>query len=172
MHEHTFIVPEDSTPDRVDKILAAHYPEVSRAAIQRFIESGKICRKNGDRLEPKKKLHPGEILLVDLSPVPIVGLRPVDLPIGILYEDESLIVVDKPSGMVVHPGDGTGEDTCSELDVLSIRDFEIAITRTIINSYLWHLETIIAQCSGPIETRLLLSRCFGNSLQDTIFFEG
>jgi 23S rRNA pseudouridine1911/1915/1917 synthase len=111
MHEHTFIVSEDSNPDRVDKILAAHYPEVSRATIQRFIESGKICRKNGDRLEPKKKLHPGEILLVDLSPVPIVGLRPVDLPIGILYEDESLIVVDKPSGMVVHPGDGTGEDT-------------------------------------------------------------
>ena len=111
MPEHTFIVPEDSTPDRVDKILAAHYPEVSRVAIQRFIESGKVCRENGDNLEPKKKLHPGEVLLVDLSPEPIPGLRPVDLPIGILYEDESLVVVDKPSGMVVHPGDGTGEDT-------------------------------------------------------------
>ena len=111
MPEQTFIVPEDSTPDRADKILAAHYPEVSRAAIQRFIESGKVRRKNGDKLEPKKKLHPGEVLLVDLSPEPIPGLRPVDLPIGILYEDESLVVVDKPSGMVVHPGDGTGEDT-------------------------------------------------------------
>ncbi len=111
MPEQTFIVPEDSTPDRVDKILAAHYPEVSRAAIQRFIESGKVRRENGDSLEPKKKLHPGEVLLVDLSPEPSPGLRPVDLPIGILYEDESLVVVDKPSGMVVHPGDGTGEDT-------------------------------------------------------------
>lgn len=111
MPEQTFIVPEDSTPDRVDKILAAHYPEVSRVAIQRFIESGKVRRENGDSLEPKKKLHPGEVLLVDLSPEPIPGLRPVDLPIGILYEDESLVVVDKPSGMVVHPGDGTGEDT-------------------------------------------------------------
>ena len=57
MPEQTFIVPEDSTPDRADKILAAHYPEVSRAAIQRFIESGKVRRKNGDKLEPKKKLH-------------------------------------------------------------------------------------------------------------------
>ncbi|MFP6894901.1 MAG: S4 domain-containing protein, partial [Opitutales bacterium] len=103
MPEQTFIVPEDSTPDRVDKILAAHYPEVSRAAIQRFIESGKVRRENGDSLEPKKKLHPGEVLLVDLTPEPIPGLRPVDLPIGILYEDESLVVVDKPSGMVVHP---------------------------------------------------------------------
>ena len=111
MPEQTFIVPEQSTPDRADKILALHYPEVSRAAIQRFIESGKVRRKNGDKLEPKKKLHPGEVLLVDLSPESIPGLRPVDLPIGILYEDESLVVVDKPSGMVVHPGDGTGEDT-------------------------------------------------------------
>lgn len=111
MPEHTFIVPEDSTPDRVDKILAAHYPGVSRAVIQRFIECGKVCRKNGGSLEPKKKLHPGEVLLVDLSPEPIPSLRPVDLPIGILYEDESIVVVDKPSGMVVHPGDGTGEDT-------------------------------------------------------------
>ena len=111
MPEQTFIVPEDSTPDRADKILAAHYPEVSRAAIQRFIESGKVRRENGDSLESKKKLNPGEVLLVDLSPEPIPGLRPVDLPIGILYEDESLVVVDKPSGMVVHPGDGTGEDT-------------------------------------------------------------
>ena len=111
MPEQTFIFPEESTPDRADKILAAHYPEVSRAAIQRFIESGKVRRKNGDKLEPKKKLHPGEVLLVDLSPEPIPGLRPVDLPIGILYEDESLVVVDKPSGMVVHPGEGTGEDT-------------------------------------------------------------
>ncbi len=111
MPEQTFIVPEDSTPDRADKILAAHYPEVSRAAIQRFIENGKVRRENGDSLESKKKLNPGEVLLVDLSPEPIPGLRPVDLPIGILYEDESLVVVDKPSGMVVHPGDGTGEDT-------------------------------------------------------------
>ena len=111
MPEQTFIVPEESTPDRADKILALHYPEVSRSAIQRFIESGKVRRKNGDKLEPKKKLHPGEVLLVDLSPESIPGLRPVDLPIGILYEDESLVVVDKPSGMVVHPGDGTGEDT-------------------------------------------------------------
>ena len=111
MPEQTFIVPEESTPDRADKILALHYPEVSRSAIQRFIESGKVRRKNGDKLEPKKKLHPGEVLLVDLSPEPIPGLRPVDLPIGILYEDENLVVVDKPSGMVVHPGEGTGEDT-------------------------------------------------------------
>jgi len=111
MPEQTFIVPEGSSPDRADKILAAHYPEVSRAAIQRFIESGKVRRENGDKLEPKKKLHSSEVLLVDLSPEPIPGLRPVDLPIGILYEDETLVVVDKPSGMVVHPGDGTGEDT-------------------------------------------------------------
>ena len=111
MPEQTFIVPEGSSPDRADKILAAHYPEVSRAAIQRSIESGKVRRKNGDRIEAKKKLQPGEVLLVDLSPKPIPSLRPVDLPIEILYEDESLVVVDKPAGMVVHPGDGTGEDT-------------------------------------------------------------
>ena len=59
MLEQTFIVPEDSTPDRVDKILAAHYPEVSRAAIQRFIESGKVRRENvgGGRRRSTPRAH-------------------------------------------------------------------------------------------------------------------
>ncbi len=111
MSEQTFLVPEDATPERADKLLAGHFPETSRAAIRRAIESGKIRRSSGESLEPKNKLNPGDALLIDLSSGPVPILRPVNLPLEILHEDECLVVVNKSPGMVVHPGDGTGEDT-------------------------------------------------------------
>ena len=111
MPEKTFVVPEDTPPERADKLIARHFPEVSRAAIQRAIEHGKARRADGQPLQSKQKLFPGDVLLIDLSPVPAPSLRPVELPLDVLHEDEHLVVVNKPSGMVVHPGDGTGDDT-------------------------------------------------------------
>ena len=111
MSEQTFIVPEDASPERADKLLAGHFPETSRSAIRRAIESGKIRRSGGELLHPKNKLNSGDALLVDLSSDPAPILCPVDLPLEILHEDECLVVVNKSPGMVVHPGDGTGEDT-------------------------------------------------------------
>ncbi|MFP6854913.1 MAG: RluA family pseudouridine synthase [Opitutales bacterium] len=106
-----FVVPEDATPERADKQLASHFPEVSRGAVRKAIENGKIARQNGLTLLPKQKLFPGDVLLVDLSQEPVPTLRPVDIPLPILHEDQYLVVVNKPVGMVVHPGGGTGEDT-------------------------------------------------------------
>ena len=111
MSVKTFVVPEDATPERADKLLAGNFPETSRSAIRRAMESGKIRRSSGELLHPKNKLNPGDELLVDLSTDPVPILRPVDLSLQILHEDDDLIVVNKSSGMVVHPGGGTGENT-------------------------------------------------------------
>ena len=111
MSPRPFRVPDEASADRADKLLAAHFPEVSRAFVRRAIENGKVVRADGSPLEPKSKLSPADELLVDLSPETLPALRPVPIPLSVLYEDEDLLVVDKASGRVVHPGDGTGEDT-------------------------------------------------------------
>ena len=96
---------------RVDKILAEHFPEVSRNLVKKALENGLVTTKDGARLEPKSKIHPGDQLLVDLQRPEVQPLIPYDYPLSVLFEDESILVVNKPAGMVTHPGDGTGEDT-------------------------------------------------------------
>ena len=110
MSEERFLCPE-GTSDRADKVLAAAFPEASRSQIKRAIESGKIRREDGNRLDPKSKLNPGDSLVVDLVHPKSEAHHAVPIPLVVLFEDEDLIVVDKATGMVVHPGDGTGEDT-------------------------------------------------------------
>ena len=96
---------------RVDKVLAESFPEISRSLIQKAIEEGRVSRVNGERLEPKTKLLCGDELMIDLSR-PLVQMHaPFEYQLNILYEDDFIIVINKPSGMVTHPGDGTGSDT-------------------------------------------------------------
>lgn len=110
MAEEFFTCGENS-PDRVDKILARAFPHKSRALIQRAIEGSKVKRKDGTELEPKTKIFPGEELVLDLSIEEKKSLSPKNIPLQIIFEDEDLVVLNKPSGMVVHPGDGTEDDT-------------------------------------------------------------
>jgi 23S rRNA pseudouridine1911/1915/1917 synthase len=110
MSEEHFLCPEGPV-DRADKVLALAFPETSRSQIKRAIEAGKIRREDGSPLDPKSKLAAGESLMVDLTPAQKQIHPPVPIPLSILFEDEELIVIDKASGMVVHPGGGTGEDT-------------------------------------------------------------
>ena len=105
-----FIVP-NGTGGRADKVLADAFPETSRSLIKRSIEIGKTFRKDGCKLEPKSKLSPGELLIVDLSRPPVRILTAYERKLDIFYEDRDLIVLNKPSGMVVHPGDGTNQQT-------------------------------------------------------------
>ena len=105
-----FMVPS-GTGGRADKVLAEAFPETSRSLIKLSIETGKTFLKNGCKLEPKSKLFPGELLIVDLSRPPVRVLTPYERKLDVFYEDRDLIVLNKPPGMVVHPGDGTNEQT-------------------------------------------------------------
>ena len=96
---------------RVDKVLAESFPEISRSLIQKAIEEGRVSRVNGERLEPKTKLLCGDELMIDLSRPSVQMHAPFEYKLNILYEDDFIIVINKPSGMVTHPGDGTGPDT-------------------------------------------------------------
>ncbi len=96
---------------RVDKVLAESFPEISRSLIQKAIEEGRVSRVNGELLERKTKLLCGDELVIDLSRPSVQMHAPFDYQLNILYEDDFIIVINKPSGMVTHPGDGTGPDT-------------------------------------------------------------
>ena len=106
----TFEVPLN-TVGRADKVLAISFPDTSRSLIKRAIEEGKVYREDGSLIEPKTKLHAGEVLVVDLSRPHVPKLKPFQCNLDILYEDYEILVVNKPSGMVVHPGDGTDDFT-------------------------------------------------------------
>ena len=100
-----FIVTAGESPKRLDHFLASRDPYFSRTALQRLIAEGQITVE-GQVVKPSHKVRPGDrIVLVVPRPEPI-DIRPESIPLHILYEDESLLVINKPAGLVVHPAPG------------------------------------------------------------------
>jgi 23S rRNA pseudouridine1911/1915/1917 synthase len=96
---------------RLDLFLARYLKGESRASIQRLIRAGKVSR-DGEVLKPAIRLRTGDRVVVVLSPAASSTiLEPERIPLSLLHEDDDLLVVDKPSGMVVHPGAGIRHGT-------------------------------------------------------------
>ena len=110
MSVQTYLVPSQILRTRADKVLAAAFPEHSRAALQRAFEAG-LVRRNGVALAKSDDVKAGDTLEFVLPELVPAELKPVAIPLGVLYEDEHLLAINKAAGMVVHPGVGTGEDT-------------------------------------------------------------
>ncbi len=107
----TFTVPEGGKEMRVDRFLSKQLPMHSRTRIQDVIRQGLVLR-NGVALRPSEILRPGDsVTWQEPDAVPCTTAEPEDIPLDILYEDEELIVLNKPAGMVVHPGAGNRENT-------------------------------------------------------------
>ncbi|HEX8183271.1 MAG TPA: RluA family pseudouridine synthase, partial [Blastocatellia bacterium] len=101
---------DDAAGARLDSFLASHLLEVSRTRIQRAIEDGDVL-VNQRAAKPSYRLRAGDQVEVDLPEPPPVELIPEPIRLNIVYEDDDLIVVDKPAGMVVHPGAGIESGT-------------------------------------------------------------
>lgn len=91
---------------RIDR-LAAEKLDVSRSVVRRLIEDGSLL-VGGERVSPSYKARTGDRVEARL---PEPGLQPEDIPVPVVFEDEHLLVVDKPSGLVVHPGAGNASGT-------------------------------------------------------------
>ena len=107
----TVTIGEDEAGQRVDQALAALLPGLSRSQVQRLIKDGHV--RMGERVLGKSSevLASGMSLTVQL-PEPVADeATPEDIPLDILYEDDHLIVVNKPAGMVVHPAAGHASGT-------------------------------------------------------------
>ena len=109
-HTHTHTLPSGARSTRADKALAAAFPEHSRSALQRAFDAGLVTR-NARSLPRDATVHAGDTLTFTMPPTKPSNLRPVKIPLDILYEDKHLLALNKPAGMVVHPGAATGEDT-------------------------------------------------------------
>jgi len=106
----TYILPDGIYRSRADKALAAAFPEHSRSAWQRALDSGNVTR-DGAVVGKKDEVSAGDVLKLEPPEVTPMDLTPIDIPLDILWEDEHLLVINKPAGMVVHPGAGTQGDT-------------------------------------------------------------
>jgi 23S rRNA pseudouridine1911/1915/1917 synthase len=103
-----------NAPDRLDKALAALVPEqaaLSRTRIMRMIDEGAVSRDGIEMRDPKARVAEGEVYALRLDPPEAVDVQAEDIPLSIIYEDDDLIVIDKPVGMVVHPAPGTPHGT-------------------------------------------------------------
>ncbi len=96
---------------RLDVFLAAKLPDASRSLIQRHIAEGGV-RVDGSPSKSSRKLRCGERVEVDPIPVRSSELLPQDIPLSVVFEDDEIIVVNKPAGMIVHPpGPGASQGT-------------------------------------------------------------
>lgn len=105
-------VAEDESGARLDAYLAGHINGWSRSRLQRLIEDGDVTVAGRARgLKPSYKLRTGDEIEVELTPPAPAEFSPEDIPLEIVYEDEELVVVNKPAGMVVHPAAGVSGGT-------------------------------------------------------------
>ncbi|MDH7490272.1 MAG: RluA family pseudouridine synthase [Anaerolineae bacterium] len=95
---------------RVDKYVAEAVPDLSRAAVQRLIDEGRIL-VNGAVVKASYRLEPGDAISVEIPPPVDVSIAPEPIPLDIVYEDADILVVNKPAGMVVHPAFGHASGT-------------------------------------------------------------
>jgi len=104
------LVPVEAENQRLDLFLASRFSETSRSAIQRAISGGDIT-VNGKTVKPSHRLRAGEEITGEIPAAPVIDAVPEDIPLDIVYEDEEIIVVNKPAGMVTHPGAGAASGT-------------------------------------------------------------
>lgn len=97
--------------DRLDKALAAAFPDVSRARFQALIAEGAVSVEGETVTEARHKVKPGESLRVVLPEAAPALPQAEDIALPIVFEDDDLIVIDKPAGLVVHPGAGNETGT-------------------------------------------------------------
>jgi 23S rRNA pseudouridine1911/1915/1917 synthase len=96
--------------ERLDAFLRRQFPDLSRGAIQRLIESGHLTINN----QPTKATHSpraGEVVRIEFPEAKPALAQPENIPLDILFEDKSLLVLNKPAGIVVHPAAGNEEHT-------------------------------------------------------------
>jgi 23S rRNA pseudouridine1911/1915/1917 synthase len=90
---------------RLDKYVCTEIPELSRTQVQRLIAAGNIT-VNGKAAKPGLRLSQGDEIDITIPPTPPRELKPEAIPFKIIYEDDDLLVVDKPAGLTVHPAPG------------------------------------------------------------------
>ena len=110
MRSETLTLDRSYPSERLDAWLRRQFPAMSRGAIQRLIEEGHIT-VNGAKTKPTHCPRMGEVIRVEWPEAKPAEAQPEDIPLDIIYEDDALLVLNKPPGIVVHPAAGNEEHT-------------------------------------------------------------
>lgn len=105
MNEERQIEIDADLTGRIDKVLGHFLSDVSRSQLQKWIEDGHVT-VNGQVVKTKYKLKAGDVVKIIPEAPQTIDLEPENIPLDIVYEDDDVIVVNKPAGMVVHPAPG------------------------------------------------------------------
>ena len=130
MEQREFAVEAEDAGQRIDRFLAGEDTGLSRSALQNLIVEGHVLA-NGRPAAKNRKLKAGDTILVEIPDVAPIAAVPQDIPLDIVYEDEHLLVVNKPKGMVVHPAPGNPDGT-------------------LVNALLWHCRGSLSGIGGEI----------------------
>ena len=114
--------------ERLDKFLSAMLPDQSRSYLQKIIKDGNVL-VNGEPKKSSYRLEDGDEVTADLPELKSPDMEPENIPLDILYEDDSILMVNKPKGMVVHPSAGH-------------------YTGTLVNAVLWHCQGQLSGING------------------------
>lgn len=104
--ERRATIGEEAATERLDRALARIFPDVSRSRLQDLVKAGQVRRNGAVSLDPSVKVGPGTELAVTIPEAVAPEPRAESLDLVIVYEDDDLIVIDKPAGLVVHPAPG------------------------------------------------------------------
>jgi 23S rRNA pseudouridine1911/1915/1917 synthase len=119
--EHRLVADAGAAGLRLDVWLARRMPGLSRARLQALIAAGHV-RLEGRPARASLRLHESQTVVVEVPPPAPAEPRPEDIPISVLHEDARLVVVDKPAGLVVHPGAGRPSGTLVNALLGRVRD--------------------------------------------------
>ena len=109
---YTVVVSSDKAGTRLDRVLADEVPSVSRTRIKALIEAGGVVASDGMAVvDPAHRANAGELYRLTVPPAPPPTPVAQPIPLAVVYEDAAVIVIDKPPGLVVHPGAGTPDYT-------------------------------------------------------------
>lgn len=126
------VVPTEGAGLRLDrflpKALEAKGETISRSALQQWIKDGAVL-VDGARVKPRHALAEGNVISVDAPEPEPTEVLPEDIPVPIMFEDEDIVVVNKPSGLVVHPGSGN-------------------LSGTLVNALLHHCDGKLCELAG------------------------
>lgn len=128
MDEFTFEASEEQKNERIDKFLASMLPEFSRSYIQKLLKD-QLVLVGETAVKANYKLRPNDSILIRIPEAMEPDILPEEIPLDILYEDNDVLVVNKPKGMVVHPGAGH-------------------YSHTLVNGLLWHCKGNLSGING------------------------
>ncbi|MDB5397045.1 MAG: pseudouridine synthase [Rhodospirillales bacterium] len=105
------VLSETAEGQRLDRALTAALPDLSRVRVQAMLAEGRVTRDGALIADASARARPGQRIVIDIPPPVTANPQPQNIPLKIVFEDEEMLVIDKPAGMVVHPGAGNPDHT-------------------------------------------------------------